>query len=94
MEVENMNEIRNDEAMVEFENFDEIEPETEKESGLSTLAAMAIGAGATAAVFGVVGLVKKGIKKLKAKRESAAKDEVEVSEEDYVEIDDADVEGK
>lgn len=95
MELENMNEIRNDEAMVDIENYDEIGTETEEKSGLSTLAAMAIGAGVTAAAIGVVGLVKKGIKKVKAKKANSAKNEsCEDCDEDCIEIDEADVEVK
>lgn len=94
MELENMNEIRNDEAMVDIENYDEIGTETEEKSGLSTLAAMAIGAGVTAAAIGVVGLVKKGIKKVKAKKANSAQNDCEVYDEDCIEIDDADVEVK
>lgn len=94
---ENMNEIMENEAMVDIDNvnFEEFEPETEEESGLSTLAAMAIGAGITAAGVAVVGLVKKGIKKLKAKKEAdKAKEETEERCEDCDCFDDADVEGK
>lgn len=99
MELENMNEIRNDESMVEIENFEEFEPETEEESGLSTLAAMAIGAGITAAGVAVVGLVKKAFKKLKAKKDSdKAKEEAKATYattgDSVDEIEDADVEDK
>lgn len=73
MEFENNNIEMNEEMTTDLVEIEDFEAETEKEdSGLSTLAAMAIGAGVTAATFGVVKLVKKGIAKLKAKKERNA----------------------
>ena len=72
MEFENMNIEQNEEMTTELVELDDVEVKTEEEdSGLSTLAAMAVGAGLTAATFGVVKLVKKGIKKLKLKKEAS-----------------------
>lgn len=95
MELENMNEIRNDEALAEFENFDVDNIETEEDDGIGTLAAMAIGAGITAATFAVVGLVKKGIKKLKSKKATAEVEcDCDEDECDCEVVDEADVEVK
>ena len=71
MEFENNNIDMNEEMSTDLVEFEDLDGETEKKSGLSTLAAMAIGAGVTAATFGVVKLVKKGINKLKAKKEAS-----------------------
>ena len=72
MEFENMNIEQNEEMTTELVELDNTEVITEEEdSGLSTLAAMAIGAGLTAATFGVVKLVKKGINKLKLRKEKS-----------------------
>ena len=72
MEFENNNIEMNEEMTTELVEVEDFETNTEEEkSGLSTLAAMAIGAGVTAVTFGVVNLVKKGFAKLKAKKERA-----------------------
>lgn len=71
MEFENMNIEQNEEMTTDLVELDNTEVETEEDSGLSTLAAMAIGAGLTAATFGVVKLVKKGLNKLKLKKEAS-----------------------
>lgn len=72
MEFENMNTELNEEMTTDLVELDNLEDETEEDSGLSTLAAMAIGAGLTVATLGVVKLVKKGINKLKLKKENSA----------------------
>ena len=87
MEFENNYEIIENEEITDLVNFDENEPETEEESGLSTLAAMAIGAGVTAAAFGVVNLVKRGIRKLKAKKVVPVPVEDEEDEAEFEEVD-------
>lgn len=71
MEFENMNTELNEEMTTDLVELDNFEVEPEEESGLSTLAAMAIGAGLTVATLGVVKLVKKGINKLKLKKENS-----------------------
>ena len=70
--------------------LDNLEVETEEDSGLSTLAAMAIGAGLTVATLGVVKLVKKGINKLKLKKENpeaTENDKNKPVEAEYREVD-------
>ena len=95
MEFENMNIEQNEEMTTDLVELDDIEVQTEEEdSGLSTLAAMAIGAGLTAATFGVVKLVKKGIKKLKLKKEKSEADEngkVQQVEAEYRDVTDEEV---
>lgn len=95
MEFENMNIEQNEEMTTDLVELDDIEVQTEEEnSGLSTLAAMAIGAGLTAATFGVVKLVKKGIKKLKLKKEKSEADEngkVKQVEAEYRDVTDEEV---
>lgn len=66
---ENINIEQNEEMTTDLVELDNYEVEPEEDSGLSTLAAMAIGAGLTVATLGVVKLVKKGINKLKRKKE-------------------------
>lgn len=91
MEFENNNIEMNEEMTTELAEVEDFETNTEEEnSGLSTLAAMAIGAGVTAAAFGVVNLVKKGIAKLKAKKEQSEVVEVVKNKSDEVEDYDAD----
>lgn len=83
MEFENNNIEMNEELSTDLVEMDDFETETEEKSGLSTLAAMAIGAGVTAATFGVVKLVKKGIGKLKAKKEKNAADVEDIKDNEY-----------
>jgi len=62
------NELMENEEVLVMTESTEVE---EKESGIGTLAAMAIGAGVTAAGIAVVKLGKKGIKWLKAKKDAS-----------------------
>ena len=91
MEFENNNIEMNEEMTTELVEVEDFETNTEEEnSGLSTLAAMAIGAGVTAVTFGVVKLVKKGIAKLKAKKEQSEVVEVVKNKSDEAEYEDVD----
>lgn len=64
-----------------------IEPVETEDSGISTGAALAIGAGLAAAGIAVVKLVKKMVAKHKAKKELHL-----VDEDDFIEVTDEDIE--
>jgi len=76
-ENENKNELMENEEVMELIPATEVE---EKESGIGTLTAMAIGAGLTAAGIAVVKLGKKGISWVKAKRAASKAEADEVAE--------------
>ena len=86
-ENENKNELMENEEALDMAESTEVE---EKESGIGTLAAMAIGAGVTAAGIAVVKLGKKGIKWLKAKKDASKAKADEATDAEDAPIEDAD----
>lgn len=83
IDMEQNEEMTTDLTTVDLDNVG-VESENE-DSGLSTLAAMGIGAGITLLTVGAVKLVKKGISWVKAKKENSSKETDESGKTNQIE---------